>query len=117
MDLNVQRGDSKTSFCNFSDYIGFSHLPDSCPQFANCQAISAGLWILLPEAIQTYLSLCPLLPPLDSDSNEMPCQRALVLASEKLLKVLDGANKQCWVTTYVANFDQWEVRDGREVGK
>lgn len=24
-------------FCNFSDYIGFTYLPDSCHQIAKCQ--------------------------------------------------------------------------------
>lgn len=70
-------------------HLSSRQLPPDC-QLPTYSVPAHEFW--LPEANQPYSSLC-LLQLLDSDSDEMPHQRALVWASEKMLKVLDGANQ------------------------
>lgn len=111
--ISVVQGECKTSFCNFSDCIGFTYLPDSCHQIAKCQPPHCRPmnFCYLKPTSHTQVSVFSCLFQIQS---QMKCHHmSLVLASEKLIMVPDGTNQQCWGTTYGADFDHWEVRNER----
>lgn len=107
----VQGADYKTSFYNFSDWIGFTDPPNSCHhnQPTQCRPMNFATWgQLATHKPLSSLSLS------DSALDEMPHKRAFILASEKPLKVLNGANQLCWGAKQWDQLWPVEARDGRE---